>query len=1109
MKRVSIIVGLALVMLTASCSKDATTDNNPSLKTTLGVAIDTPQSRTYIGDVNSDGTYPILWSEGDKVVVNGVVTTVDSKYVGTSSLTVEALVADEYKIAYPGELIDGDVLTISEVQRFVEGSFAVGSGVLVGYSQTESIRLKNLYGYLKFSVANAANVDRVTVIANGGEAISGTFAIDYKNAAISVLAGKDIIRVTEVSATDGVATVVVAVPAGNYSKGFTVKVQDNRNGVMTKSLKGAGATIEAGVIYTMPQLSFAKTSTETLIMTANDLVDFISLANGSAGYDRWVNTDGEVKLGADIDLKGVNLAQLKSFAGKFNGQGFAFKNWNTKLAFIGTLSEGGVLKNLVIDQSCSFNPDLSIKNQHIAIIVGYAVGLVDGCVNNADVTLNGNVTVDSKRFGPIVASGYGIIKDCINNGDFICNFPVVDQAIYVGGIVGYSNPSVDNGQGEIFVENCINNGDVKVTIDDKPGRAIVGGVVGSTTLSAQYKTEGDKNTPIEIGSEGTIANCINNGEVSYTFKTLGTGTYTNVGGVVGYAQALITDCQNSGKVSFVTPLSDTEAGTRPATGGIVGSTLHSVINCVNHGEVYVSGTWGSAGTAGATATGGQNHPNFGGIAGSVGHYSLFTSQVLTNCTNYGKLILKPTTTSSAGTRQYFGGVVGWTSATVSECYNYGQVEANATGLYAYFGGIVGLTKDGSTTTNCANYGQLTMIHDLSSCSRSDVYDGSENVKTFYGGVIGYAQDIVSNCNNYGVGEYHTNAINSYCGGTIGYATATSPVTNCSNNAALTCSINTIANVLSDYTGGAPYHYIGGVVGSGAGSLDSVTNSAEGALTVYTNVSGDFGGVVGYTSGHNIKLSNAAPMTIDCTYMGQNCNRAVMIGGVIAKNYAKTSTSKVNVDSCSNSGKITVKNHACTESYSYLGGIIGSNDADGIASIKDCTSTGDIEFDCPSIIRLGGIAAYTGCHMTSCSYKGAITVKRVKSISSATTSSVGGMIGYTAQGIIGGSVESTINVEGGNGVLVGGVMGASANDTWRGLTVKTDVTTVGGAYYGVLLGGRVATSNITVNMGSATEPVTIKKSSKLQGSVIRADGKDPLSGMPDSAICRVINVVYAD
>ena len=104
MKRVSIIVCLALVMLTASCSKDATTDNNPSLKTTLGVAIDTPQSRTYIGDVNSDGTYPILWSEGDKVVVNGVVTTVDSKYVGTSSLTVEALVADEYKIAYPGEI---------------------------------------------------------------------------------------------------------------------------------------------------------------------------------------------------------------------------------------------------------------------------------------------------------------------------------------------------------------------------------------------------------------------------------------------------------------------------------------------------------------------------------------------------------------------------------------------------------------------------------------------------------------------------------------------------------------------------------------------------------------------------------------------------------------------------------------------------------------------------------------------------------------------------------------------------------------------------------------------------------------------------------------------
>ena len=1108
MQKLSLIAGLALVMLTASCSKDATSEINPSVKRVIGVEIDNSLSRTYIGEADSEGTYPVLWSEGDKVAVNGVAAAVDAKFVGTNSLQLEVDAAAEYKLGYPAELIDGDVLTISEVQKFVEGSFAVGSGVLVGYSQSEDVQMKNLYGYLKFSLSNAADVKGVTVVATGGEAISGTYTIDYKEATITPLAGKDIIRVTEVAAKDGVATVVVAVPAGEYSQGFTIKVYDNNNGVMVKSLKGAGSSVAAGVIYTMPQLAYAATATESCIMTAADLVDFVTLANGTNGYAKWVNADGEVKFGADIDLAGVSLPQIKNFAGKLNAQGFALKNWSSQLSFIGTLEAGAELKNLVIDQSCSYTPNLAEKNQHIAILVGSSTGLVEGCVNNADVTLNGDVTVDSKRFGLIVASGYGRIRDCINNGDFICNFPVVDQHIYIGGIVGYYNPTSGNGQGEEFIKNCINNGDVKVTIDDKPNRGCVGGVIGATSLSAQYEAVDGKNNPVAVSSEGTIARCYNNGEVSYNFKTLGTGTYTNVGGIIGYSQAIITDCENSGKVSFTVPVSDSESATRPATGGIVGSTLFSVNNCINRGEVYVEGTWSSAGTAGATATGGQNHPNFGGIAGSVGHYSLTTSETLSNCTNYGKLTLKPFLSSGAGTRQYFGGVAGYASVPVSECYNYGQVDIDATGLYAYFGGIIGLTKDGALITNCANYGKLTFKHDISACGRTDVFNGETAVKSFYGGVVGYAQDIVSNCHNYGVGECHTSSMESCCGATIGYATATSPISNCSNSAATTCYIGHIALVLSDYTGGEPYHYIGGVIGNGKANVDNVVNYESGDLTVYTNVGGDFGGVIGYAAGSNIKLENKAPMTLDFTYLGQTlANKGIMIGGVIAKNYANNPDNKITVDSCTNSGKLTVKNYAYTAGFSYFGGIIGSNDGDGIASIKNCTSTGDIYVDCPAAVRLGGVAAYTACDLINSSFKGAITAKRLKYVSATRYATIGGLIGYTAQGISGGSVDCVINAEGDNNIAIGGVMGTSGSDTWTGITVNADLTASAGTYIGLLLGGKVSTSAVTVTLGSANSPINIRKGSKINGVAIRADGNDPLSGMTDGLTMRVNKVEY--
>ena len=1103
MKRLSIIIGLALVMLTAACSKEATTDLNPSFKTIIGVDIECPDSRTYIGQPNVDGTYPVLWSEGDKVAVNGVEVAVDAKYVGTSRLKLEVAAAEEYKLAYPAENIKDELLTVSEVQKFVEGSFAVGSGVLVGYSQTEDIKLKNLYGYLKFSVTNAANVNRITVVAKGGESISGTFNIDYKGATISALAGKDIIRVTDVTATDGVATVVVAVPAGEYAEGFTVKIQDKSNGTMTKSLKGAGATVEAGVIYTMPQLSFAKSTTESLIMTANDFVDFIALVNGDAGYDKWVNSDGEVKLGADIDLTGVNLKQIKSFGGKFNGQGFALKNWKTTLPLFGEIVAGGVVKNLVIDSSCCLTPDMADANTHVGVIAGILRGLLDGCVNNSDITITGSLTNSAKRFGCVVASGYGRIRNCINNGDLICNFTAIDQAFYMGGIVGYYNPESGKGQGEEFMKDCINNGDIKIICDDEPSKAYIGGVLGSTTLSNQYETVDGKNVAKAVTCEGTIIRCYNNGEVYYEFRKLGSGTYTNVGGVVGYAQAVILDCENRGKVSFITPIDSETAATRPAVGGVVASTIFSLNNCINRGEVFVEGTWASAGTAGYQGTGGQVQPNFGGVVGSVGHYSIVGSNTLDNCINYGKLTFKPRIIPTAGTRQYFGGVAGFSSVNVSNCQNYGEMTIFGNGLYVYSGAVVGLTHEGCTTTNCTNHGSFSFTHDLEGSVKAGVLDGSDKVKSFFGGVVAYAQGVVMNCHNYGVGEMYSNSRNLNGGAVVGYADSSSPISNCSNSAALTCYIDNIVNALPDYTGSAPYHYVGGVVGDGAGNMDNVTNDEKASLTVYTNVAGDFGGVVGYAAGNNLILVNKAPVSIDFTYKNQTCAAQSMIGGVVAKNYAKDENNKVTVDGCSNSGAITVKNLAYTNNYAYVGGIIGSNAA-GVGSIKNNVSSGNIEFDCPSAVRLGGVAGYTVCKLTDSSFTGKITARRLYA-SSSYFGSIGGLIGYTAQGIIGGSVDCTIDAQGDAGIMVGGVMGCTGPDTWTGITVKADVSTSTGAYYGLLVGG--ATGQYTVNLGNASSPINIRKSSKLQGVTIKGDGTDALSGIPDKAVCKVVKVVY--
>ena len=222
MKKIYAIFGLALAMLTAGCAKDATQDAIGGGKLALGVGIE--NTRTSLGALN--GTqHPILWSEGDKIAVNGVASSaVDAKYAGTSYAQFEvAGVTAPYSILYPAEILGADGnITVATEQAYTANSFASGSAVMVGYAEANPVTLHNLYSFVKVTVAKGDDValKSVTLTALGGEAISGTFAVDYKAATIAPLSGKDLIRV---SSADGIpyvsdkAEVVIAVPAGKYA----------------------------------------------------------------------------------------------------------------------------------------------------------------------------------------------------------------------------------------------------------------------------------------------------------------------------------------------------------------------------------------------------------------------------------------------------------------------------------------------------------------------------------------------------------------------------------------------------------------------------------------------------------------------------------------------------------------------------------------------------------------------------------------------------------------------------------------------------------------------------------------------------------------------------
>lgn len=843
-------VGLALVMLATSCSTDTTDVNLNGAKVTLGVSLD--QTRTYMGELNN-GQYPVLWSEGDCLLVNNKVVAVPAEYVGKATVQVAVDAAEAYNVAYPADLVYGNELTISEVQKYAEGSFAVGSGVMVGYSHSaDAVGLRNLYGYLKFTVTGAANVDAVTVVAAGGEAISGTYAINYKEATIAPKAGKDIIRVTEVVAKDGVATVVVAVPAGEYSKGFEVKVKDNANGVMVKSLKAAGTVVEAGTVYAMPEVAYAATATETEITTVADLKAFIAAAN-AGDYSAYVSADGEVKLGADLDLTGETLEPITTFNGIFNGQGYALKNWTSSKGLF--VLNSGTVKNIVIDESCKLTLPVITAAAMIGFVVDQNTGLVSGCVNNADITLNHEADLALQyKVGAIVgySSGAGKVSNCINNGDITMTFPAITAGSdYLGGVVG--NTSMDDAS-SVAVENCINNGDLTFTVQGASKNVYLGGISGA------------------CNSRGVINNCINNGAVVYNFIAGGSGAYPNVGGIVGYTACTINDCKNYGDVTFY---SEGDL-TRPAVAGIAGYVSKNVKGCDNYGNISAKGNkFAKANSATAAGAGGEQWPAFAGCFGCVGTVASNGTADISDCNNYGKvLVVNP----NGSCRFAAAGVVGEPCGNVKNCHNYGDVDVTG-GSQVYLGGVAGyhyLATD-KVMENCSNEGDVIL--------REGTYfyggggDLSGAAYQYVGGLVGsynkYTNFKATNCVNKG-------EVKSVCrlpvliGGLVGCIRGT--FENCEN----------YGDVINENGYGTKLSATAGIAGFGGGSS---LNCANYGNVTMTNATGLYAatallGVVGNTEqshvGTTLKCAVSSNLGIALLVAGQSNNgKTVTLGAAEA------------------------------------------------------------------------------------------------------------------------------------------------------------------------------------------------------------------------------------
>ena len=203
---------------------------------------------------------------------------------------------------------------------------------------------------------------------------------------------------------------------------------------------------------------------------------------------------------------------------------------------------------------------------------------------------------------------YGTIENCYNTGDVsgTCEYGFV----YAGGVCGCNDFGT--------IQNCYNTGDVSGTGTRTDASGHAGGVCGCNDY-------------------GTIENCYNTGEVS------GTGTSTDGagydGGVCGRNTGTIENCYNTGEVSGIYGF--------VYAGGVCGANGNSatIINCYNTGDVSGTSSYG--------------HVYVGGVCGCNDFGTI------ENCYNTGEVSGTGTSTDGSG---YAGGVCGWNTGTIENCY---------------------------------------------------------------------------------------------------------------------------------------------------------------------------------------------------------------------------------------------------------------------------------------------------------------------------------------------------------------------------------------------------------------------------------------------------------
>ena len=490
---------------------------------TLEVSIAEPHTKVSLGSKGENGVYPLYWSAGDRILVNGHKSSeaiIDEANPSCARFSFEDVILNyPYDILYPVNdlLLEslpvvggsqtfsssadigtyGESVIFSSQQNYVEGGFESGTTPMYGRvtNSSEGIKLNHLSGVLRFAILgsdNTSTLASMTIIAESG-AIAGAFDIDFSTGKLTPNEGAT--NILNYSFGEGLSLSTteareffVVLPCGEFGLCTAVlRLTDGKEMTVKFSTLGASA-VKAGIVREFKAVTFKKGVEVTLAPFESESDDLIVDKNAYAVQPTMVDgeylvinnekelmwlcfygatvsgvTYNKVRLGQSIDMGVFSLVSLPAM--KLNA-GVEIDGNNKSITGLNIEEESssifGDTNNLNIHDLTLI--DCSVKSS-LQTGAGILVGKVSEALTVNNVTFNNCSVMAPCKIGLVAGalhSGSFNISNVVANGGVVETSYVSGKSGLAGGLVGCIAKSGDGATTSTATfANCTTSATVK------------------------------------------------------------------------------------------------------------------------------------------------------------------------------------------------------------------------------------------------------------------------------------------------------------------------------------------------------------------------------------------------------------------------------------------------------------------------------------------------------------------------------------------------------------------------------------------------------------------------------------------------------------------------